>query len=148
MHCLGKLLEGRIGLSRSKEQQQQQQQRQQQQGGSDVFAAYTQALVSVAAAVLQGIAGGVWPAGSSSSSNARKLGWALYLLLLLVEAAPNARASRQLKQQLQLGLWQQLSAAAYAAARGGSASCSEGAAGLLGLWHKLEAGLSAACGDE
>jgi hypothetical protein len=143
--CLAKLLAGRIGLSRSRDPHHQQQQQQ----GSDVFAAYTQAAVHVAAAVLQEPAGGGVSAGSSGS-NACQLRWALELLLLLLDAAPSPHAVQQLRQQLQLGLRQQLSAAVGAAVSGGSRGAlgSESAARpvLLGLWQKLDAGLSAAGG--
>jgi hypothetical protein len=58
-------------------------------------------------------------------------------LLLLVKAAPTARAGRQVKQQLQFGLMQQLSAVVGVVARGGAGR--GGNSGVLHIWQQLAA---------
>jgi hypothetical protein len=129
--CLQQLLVGRVGLSHSREQQQV----------AAVFAAYCQAVVHVAAAALrpQAAAGLLSAAasGGSGTSSFSSLQQLLGLLLLLVKAAPSVRAARQLKQQLDFGLWQQLSGAVSTVQQEG------GSPELLQLWRQLSAALAA-----
>lgn len=133
--CLQQLLAGRLGLSHSREQQQV----------AAVFAAYCQAVVHVAAAALRpqaaGLLSGAGAAYGSLSSMASSSTWQLQqllgLLLLLVKAAPSVRAGRQLKQQLEFALWQQLSAAVS-----GVRQDAGGSMELLQLWRQLSAALA------
>lgn len=141
--CLQQLLQSRIGMSYSLKQQQQQ--------SGDVFAAYSQAVLYVAAAALRPQAAGVgiaWVAvvasrwsssgGSSSGLPVHVLLQVLHLLIVLLQSAPSARAARHVKQQLQCGPWQQLTAAVQAVCvrRDGSQSDVE-ASSVVQLWQQL-----------
>jgi len=91
LQCLQQLLAGHVGLSHR-----------QQQEVNDVFAAYSQAVLYV----LERRAGSGLAAG--------ELLHLLELLVVLLRAAPSARARRTTQQQLQAGLWPQLSGSVHA----------------------------------
>jgi hypothetical protein len=126
--CLQQLLIGRVGLSHGRQQHQV----------STVYAAYCQAVIQVATAAVRAQAG----EGAGRAAQTRSIGLpavvdALSLLVLLTEAAPGVRAGRQVKQRLQFGLMQQLSAVVGRLARDGAGQ--GGNPRVLHTWQQLAA---------